>query len=50
MPWSKKQLKTALAVTHGWPAKGSAKGFTMDFAEQVVKEGVKGGKAKKKGK
>ncbi len=43
MPWSKKQVRVAQAVEHGWKPKGAAKGFTQDFAAQVVAEGVKGG-------
>jgi hypothetical protein len=38
MPWSKKQQKVARAVEHGWKPKGSAQGFTQDFAAQVVRE------------
>jgi hypothetical protein len=41
MPWSKKQMRTAQAVEHGWNPKGSAKGFTKGFADQVISEGVK---------
>lgn len=48
MPWSKAQVKTARAVEHGWKPKGSAKGFTKDFAEQVVEEGEKGKSRHKK--
>ena len=40
MPWSQKQMRVAEAVKHGWKPKGSAKGFTHDFAEQVISEGV----------
>ncbi len=47
MPWSEKQMSTAQAVAHGWTPKGSAKGFTQDFAAQVVAEGVKGKKRKR---
>ncbi len=42
MPWSKKQMRVAQAVEHGWKPKGSAKGFTKSFASQVIAEGVKG--------
>lgn len=38
MPWSKKQQQTARAVEHGWKPKGSAKGFTKGFADQVIEE------------
>jgi hypothetical protein len=38
VPWTKKQQRTAQAVEHGWKPKGSAKGFTSKFAEQVVQE------------
>lgn len=38
MPWSPAQVKTAQAVTHGWKPKGKAKGFSEDFADQVVTE------------
>lgn len=41
MPWSKKQMRVAQAVEHGWKPKGSAKGFTESFAAQVVAEGTK---------
>ena len=41
MPWSPEQVKVAQAVAHGWRPKGSAKGFTRRFAEQVIAEGVK---------
>lgn len=56
MSWSEAQVKTARAVSHGWKPKGSAKGFTKDFAEQVIEEGPKPGTLahlggmKKKGK
>jgi hypothetical protein len=43
MPWSKKQVRTAEAVKHGWKPQGSAKGFTHSFASQVVSEGERGG-------
>jgi hypothetical protein len=43
MPWSKKQMQVAEAVKHGWKPKGSAKGFTKEFADQVIEEGVKPG-------
>ena len=33
-------MRVAEAVKHGWKPKGSAKGFTQDFAEQVISEGV----------
>lgn len=38
MPWSKAQKRTAQAVAHGWKSKGEAKGFTRDFAQQVISE------------
>lgn len=38
MPWTKRQQDVARAVEHGWKPKGSAKGFTQDFAEQVTEE------------
>jgi hypothetical protein len=38
MPWSKKQKRVAQSVEHGWKPTGSAKGFTKDFAEQVIEE------------
>lgn len=38
MPWSRKQVKVAEAVSHGWKPKGSAKGFTKSFASQVIDE------------
>ena len=38
MPWTKKQVKTARAVEHGFKPTGSAKGFTQGFAEQVIEE------------
>ena len=41
MPWSKKQVRVAEAVKHGWKAKGKAKGFTKAFASQVISEGEK---------
>jgi hypothetical protein len=39
MPWSKKQVKVAEAVKHGWHPKGTAQGFTQSFASQVISEG-----------
>ncbi len=45
MPWTRKQLKVAEAVKHGWKPKGSAKGFTLGFAGQVIQE-TDGGKRK----
>lgn len=42
MPWSKLQMKLAQAVAHGWKPKGSARGFSKAFADQVIAEGVKG--------
>jgi len=48
-PWTRKQLKTALAVEHNWKPTGTAKGFTKDFASQVVAEGVKAKPKQKKG-
>jgi hypothetical protein len=48
-PYTRKQLKAALAVERGWePDRRSMKGFTKKFARQVLEEGVKGGKGKKK--
>jgi hypothetical protein len=38
MPWTRKQVKTAQAVEHGWKPKGSAKGFDKGFADLVVRE------------
>lgn len=38
MPWTRKQQDVARAVQHGWKPKGSAKGFTKSFAEQVIEE------------
>jgi hypothetical protein len=38
MPWTRKQQKVAQAVEHGWKPKGKSKGFTKDFAEEVVSE------------
>jgi hypothetical protein len=38
MPWTWEQQKLARAVKHGWKPKGSAKGFTKAFANQVVEE------------
>lgn len=37
-PWSKKQQDLARAVTHGFKPTGKAKGFTADFASQVLEE------------
>jgi hypothetical protein len=48
MPWTRKQMKAALAVEHGWQPKGEAKGITKSFAAQVIAEGVKGQKPKPK--
>ncbi len=45
-PWSKKQMKAARAVRAG----AKVGGFTKAFAAQVIAEGVKGKKAKKKEK
>jgi len=50
MPWSRDQLRTALAVTHNWKPTGSARGFTRGFSKQVIAEGVKGGKTGRKKK
>lgn len=47
MPWTAEQMKTARAIAHGWKPKGSAKGFTRQFAEQVIAEGVKRRKSKR---
>lgn len=47
MPWSTKQYRTAQAVMHGATLKGLAKGFTPDFAAQVIAEGVKKSKRKR---
>ncbi len=38
MPYTSKQKRLAQAVSHGFKPTGSAKGFTKDFAEQVVEE------------
>lgn len=38
MPYTQQQRKVARAVQHGWKPKGSAKGFTHEFAEQVIEE------------
>lgn len=46
MPWSKKQTKAARAVMAG----ARFRGFTKAFATQVIAEGLKGKKAKKRGK
>lgn len=55
MPWSERVQQTARAVAHGWKPKGSAKGFTQEFAAQVISESkgktlkeIMGGKRKKK--
>ncbi len=48
MPWSRKQQHVARAVEHGWKPTGSAKGFTKDFAEQVVEESADDKKKRKK--
>ena len=37
MPWSPAQLRAAWSVKSG---RGGPKGFTRDFAEQVISEGV----------
>ncbi len=49
-PWSEAQVKTARAVSHGWKPKGSAKGFSLGFARDVISEGVKGAKKRKAAK
>lgn len=41
MPYNASQMKTAMAVKHGWKPSGSAKGFTKDFAEHVLEMGEK---------
>ncbi len=46
MPWSRKQMKAARAVMAG----ATVGGFSRAFAAQVIAEGVKGKKAKTKGK
>lgn len=38
MPWTAKQQRVAQAVKHGWKPKGSAKGFSSKFANEVVEE------------
>ena len=48
MPWSKKQKRVAQAVEHGWEPTGSAKGFTMGFAEKVMEESEEHKKRKKR--
>lgn len=48
MPWTRKQQKVARAVEHGWKPKGSAKGFTRDFARQVTVESNEEAKPKRK--
>jgi hypothetical protein len=47
MPWTGQQQRVARAVAHGWKPKGSAKGFTRAFAEQVISESKKKRKRKK---
>lgn len=49
MPYTRKQMRAALAVEHGWEPTRSAKGITKKFAKKVRSEGVKGAKKKKKG-
>lgn len=48
MPWSQKQYRTAQAVMAGATLKGLSKGFTPEFAAQVIAEGVKKQKRKMK--
>ena len=55
MPYTKKQVRVAEAVKHGWKPKGSAAGFTENFAEKVLTEsekpgGIKGAATEKKRK
>lgn len=50
MPWTHEQVRVAQAVEHGWKPTGSAKGFSKDFATQVIAEGEKGKRRKKKAK
>jgi len=38
MPYSKKQLRTARAILHGWEARGAAKGITREFAQEMLSE------------
>jgi hypothetical protein len=38
MPYTKKQLRTARAIMHGWEARGAAKGITREFAEEMLAE------------
>lgn len=38
MPYTKSQVKLAQAVKHGFHPTGKAKGFSEDFADQVVTE------------
>jgi len=42
MPWSRKQVKLAEAVKHGFKPTGKAAGFSKSFANQVIAEGTKG--------
>ena len=37
-PWTKKQVRVAEAVKHGWKPKGGAKGFTHKLASDIVVE------------
>jgi len=48
MPWSSKQKKLAQAVAHGFKPTGSAKGFSKDFAAQVIEESPDEKKRRKK--
>lgn len=48
MPWSPKQQKLAKAVAHGFRPTGKAKGFSADFAEQVIEESAEQKKRRKK--
>jgi len=38
VPYSRKQVRLAQAVEHGFKPTGKAKGFSQGFAEQVLEE------------
>jgi hypothetical protein len=50
MAYSKKQLRTARAILHGWEARGAAKGITREFAQEMLSEQKRINRRRKKRK
>jgi hypothetical protein len=38
IPYSRKQVKTARAIAHGWKPSGSAVGMSKGFAQDLLEE------------